>query len=84
MADVHKEGKKSSPALSDLGREKVRHDPGPQAPAEHHFKAQNITGVGRSHTWGREASPLVGLEGGGKDRQSPGCLFTLQPHFKVK
>lgn len=67
MADGHKEGKKSCPALRDLRGEKVGQDPYPPHLAQHHFRAQNVTGVERDHIWGREirkASPLVGLDGG--------------------
>lgn len=60
MADGHKEGKKSCPALRDLRGEKVRQDPYLPHLAQHHFRAQNVTGVERDQIRGREirkASP---------------------------
>ena len=67
MANGHKEGKKSSPALRHLGSEKVRQDSCPQNPVRHHVKAPHATGVKRGHTWSREVRKTVfsvGLEGG--------------------
>lgn len=67
------------PALRDLSWEKVRWDPHPQNPVQHHFKAPRATGVERGQTWGREirtASCSVGLEGGGMIDKAP-CAYLL-------
>lgn len=55
------------PALRDLSRGKVKWNPNPQNPVQHHFKAQCATGVERGQPWRgeiRKASCWVGLEGG--------------------
>lgn len=81
MADVHEEGKKSSPTLRDLGRE--------ESGRTHLLKAQGsiiskpkkpqVLKEERGHIWGREikkASFWVGLEGGGMiDKVQCACLF---------
>lgn len=82
MADGHREGNKASPALRDLGREKVRQDLHPQSLGKHRFEAHQpeVLKEERGPIWGREirkASFWVGLEGGGMtDKVQCAYLFS--------
>lgn len=78
MGAGYKGDSKSSPALKDPGKEKVRQDLHPQSQAQYHCKVQTATSTERSHPIQRnqESFILNRSERWGNDWQSPtGHLF---------